>query len=109
MQISEIEIKFIDATNWQELFWYNSGGTRAKSVLQDPLGNEHYFKCSEKKAAKDGKPAKHYKYEFWSEIIAYQLGKQLGLDIFCAFVVVPNSPSRRCCVFYTNIFSVTPS
>ena len=55
MQISEIDIKFIDATNWQELFWYNSGGTRAKSVLQDPLGNEHYFKCSEKKDAKDGK------------------------------------------------------
>lgn len=76
-----IDIKFIDASNWQELTWYNSGGTRAKKVLQDPDGNEYYFKRSEKKPAKDGKPEKHYKYEFWNEIIAYQLGKCLGLDI----------------------------
>ncbi len=76
-----IDIKFIDASNWQELTWYNSGGTRAKKVLQDPNGNEYYFKRSEKKPAKDGKPEKHYKYEFWNEIIAYQLGKGLGLDI----------------------------
>ena len=27
LQIPESDIKFIDATNWQELFWYNSGGT----------------------------------------------------------------------------------
>jgi hypothetical protein len=76
-----IDIKFINASNWQELTWYNSGGTRAKKVLQDANGNEYYFKRSEKKPAKDGKPEKHYKYEFWNEIIAYQLGKCLGLDI----------------------------
>ncbi len=76
-----IDIKFIDTTNWQELTWYNSGGTRAKKVLQDPYDNEYYFKCSERKPAKGGKPEKYYKYEFWNEIIAYQLGKNLGLDM----------------------------
>ncbi|MCH5716105.1 hypothetical protein [Niabella hibiscisoli] len=34
-----------------------------------------------KKPSKDGKPEKHYKYEFWNEVIAYQLGKYLGLDM----------------------------
>lgn len=77
----QIDIKFIDTTEWQELFWYNSGGTRAKKILQDPSGKEYFFKCSEKKPARDGKPEKYYKYEFWNEIIAYQLGKNLGLDV----------------------------
>lgn len=81
MQNFNIDIKFIDTTNWQELTWYNSGGTRAKKVLQDSDGNEYYFKCSERKPAKEGKPEKYYKYEFWNEIIAYQLGKNLGLDM----------------------------
>lgn len=81
MPANQIDIQFIDASDWQELAWYNSGGTRAKKVLQDHNGNEFYFKCSEKKPAKDGKPAKHYKYEFWNEIIAYQLGKHLGLNM----------------------------
>lgn len=77
----KIDIKFIEASDWPELLWYHSGGTRAKKILQDPTGNEHFFKCSEKKEPKDGKPAKYYKYEFWNEIIAYQLGKNLGLDV----------------------------
>lgn len=81
MNSLNIDIKFIDASNWQPLEWYNSGGTRAKKVLQAPNGDEYYFKRSEKKPAKDGKPEKHYKYEFWNEVIAYQLGKCLGLDI----------------------------
>lgn len=73
--------KFIDASEWQVLPWFNSGGTRTKRVLQDNEGGLWYFKCSERKLARDGKPEKYYKYEFWSEIIAYQLGKALGLDI----------------------------
>ena len=76
-----LDIKFIDASPWQELSWLNSGGTRSKKVLQDPDGKEYFFKCSEKKAARDGKPEKYYKYEFWNEVIAYQLGTHLGLDV----------------------------
>ena len=61
--------------------WVSSGGTRAKKVLIDPAGKEYFFKCSEKKPPKNGNPEKHYKYEFWNEIIAYQLGRQLGLNM----------------------------
>ena len=61
--------------------WVSSGGTRAKKVLIDPAGKEYFFKCSEKKPPKNGHPEKHYKYEFWNEIIAYQLGRQLGLNM----------------------------
>ncbi len=75
------DVKFIDATGWNELSWYNSGGTRAKRVLQSPDNKEWFFKCSEKKEAKDGKPAKYYRFEFWSEILAYQLGELLKLDV----------------------------
>jgi hypothetical protein len=75
------EVIFIDATDWSELPWFSSGGTRAKRILQDPDGGIWFFKCSEKKEAKDGKPAKYYKYEFWSEIIAYQIGAELGLNV----------------------------
>lgn len=75
------DVKFIDASDWSELPWFSSGGTRAKRILQDPEGGIWFFKCSEKKEAKDGKPAKYYKYEFWSEIIAYQIGNLLGLNV----------------------------
>ena len=81
MREIKVDIKFIDASEWQEQFWLSSGGTRAKKILQDPNGNDYFFKCSEKKEAKEGKLAKEYKYEFWNEIIAYQLGKALGLNM----------------------------
>jgi hypothetical protein len=86
----EIDIKFIDASGWQELSWYSSGGTRAKKILQSPDGAEYYFKCSEKKPATETKLAKEYKYEFWNEIIAYQLGKNLGLDVLRYDVAIYN-------------------
>jgi hypothetical protein len=76
-----IDVKFIDVSDWQELTWLNSGGTRAKKILQSPQGDEYYFKCSEHKLAKNNQPEKHYKFEFWNEIIAYQLGRQMGLNM----------------------------
>lgn len=79
--MQQFDPQFIDATNWQVLPWFNSGGTRTKRVLQDEQGKLWYFKCSERKAASEGRPEKYYKFEFWSEIIAYQLGRSLGLDI----------------------------
>ena len=58
--------------------------------MQDFDGNEYYFKCSEKKPAKDAQLEKYYKYEFWNEIIAYQLGKSLGLDMLRYDVAIFN-------------------
>jgi len=74
------DVKFIDASEWQILPWYSTGGTRAKRVLlHSEDWSEWYFKCSEKKLGKDGKPDKYYKYEFWSEVIAYQVGTFLEI------------------------------
>lgn len=74
-------VKIYDVSNWQEMTWLHSGGTRAKRILQASDGSHWYFKCSERKPARDGVAEKYYRYEFWSEIIAYQLGSFLGLDI----------------------------
>lgn len=76
-----IDIKFINATSYYPLDHLSSGGTRAKRVLENSNGKQFFFKESEKKQATESKPEKHYIYEFFNEIIAYQLGKQLGLDM----------------------------
>lgn len=65
---------------WQEQRWYSTGGTRAKKYIVSPNGEKYYFKRSEYKPAKDNKPEKYYKYEFWSEIVAYKIGQNLGFD-----------------------------
>ncbi|MDI9357357.1 MAG: HipA domain-containing protein [Phycisphaerales bacterium] len=77
----QVDIKFIDASKWEQLSWHASGGTRAKKILQDANGKQFYLKYSAKTLSKDNKPEKYYRYEFYNEIIAYQLGKSLGLDI----------------------------
>ncbi len=76
-----MDVKFIDTSDWQILRWLSSGGTREKRILQDNNDSKWYFKCSERKPGRPGQPEKYYKFEFWSEIIAYQLGKSLGLDV----------------------------
>ena len=68
-------VKLYDITDWNPQPWYNTGGTRAKKYVQSPDGKFYYFKQSESKGKKD------YKYEFWSEIIAYHLGKMTGFDM----------------------------
>lgn len=64
----------IDNT-WTYHQWVNTGGTRAKKFLQSPEGEFYYFKRSQLKEGKD------YTFEFWSEIIAAELGKLLGFNI----------------------------
>lgn len=67
--------QIFDITNWYPLEYYNTGGTRDKKYFQNPEGEFYYFKSSLKK------PNKDYKYEFWSEIIAYEIGKEFKFDI----------------------------
>ena len=83
MKNNYIKIDFIDADakEWQALDYLSSGGTRAKRVLQNIKGKQFFFKESDKREARNNMPAKYYKYEFFNEIIAYNLGKQLGLDM----------------------------
>lgn len=75
-------VLFIITEEWQEQYWFSTGGTRAKKYLQRPDGKFCYFKRSQFKPATATRPGKNYKYEFWSEVIAYELGtKSPGYQI----------------------------
>ncbi len=67
---------FYDISDWNEKKHYQTGGTRNKSVVENPETLDlYFFKTSLKKERKD------YKYEFWSEIIASKVGKELGFNV----------------------------
>lgn len=67
---------FYDITKWSEKPWYQTTGTRSKVIVENPENHaEYYFKTSLKKELKD------YKYEYWSEIIASEVGMLLGFDM----------------------------
>lgn len=72
---------FIIDDEWSELSWYSTGGTRAKKYLLGPDGKYYYFKRSQFKPPNGGLGGKDYKYEFWSEVIAYEIGKSLGFNV----------------------------
>jgi hypothetical protein len=77
-----VELKeFNDIRYWNELPWYSTGGTRAKKYVQSPDDKFYYFKRSQYKEPTDKKPGKDFRFEFWSEIIAYQVGTALGFDV----------------------------
>lgn len=68
--------KLYDISIWQEQLWWNTGGTRDKKIYLNPEDGElYYFKQSFKKGQRD------YKHEFWSEIIASEIGQHLGFNI----------------------------
>lgn len=68
--------KLYDISGWHEQSWWNTGGTRDKKIYLNPEDGElYYFKQSFKKGQRD------YKYEFWSEIIASEVGEMLGFNI----------------------------
>jgi len=68
--------KLYNISEWNEQMWWNTGGTRDKKIYLNPEDGElYYFKQSFKKGQRD------YKHEFWSEIIASEVGVLLGFDI----------------------------
>ncbi|GAB3202210.1 hypothetical protein ABID22_003816 [Pontibacter aydingkolensis] len=73
-----------DISEWNILTWVSTGGTRSKMYVQSPGGDFYFFKESEKRKVK------HYKYEFWSEIIAYELGMQLNLNMLRYDIAIYN-------------------
>jgi hypothetical protein len=64
-----------DLTSWERLDYFNIKGTREKGVYQSPDGIAYYFKTSIQKENK------HFPFEFWSEVIAYELGKILNINV----------------------------
>jgi len=68
--------KLYNISEWNEQSWWSTGGTRDKKIYLNPEDGElYYFKQSFKKGQRD------YKHEFWSEIIASEIGVLLGFDI----------------------------
>ena len=67
--------KLFNVTNWNAKPWYSTGGTRSKKFLQSPDGVYYYFKKSYKTQGRD------YFFEFWSEIIATEIGASLGFNL----------------------------
>lgn len=82
MAVKEYMAKlFIISDDWNPQPWFSTGGTRAKKYLQAPDGKFYYFKRSQYKDPTDTKPGKDFKYEFWSEVIASEVGSMLGFNL----------------------------
>ena len=69
-------MKYYDVSQWGDSSGQGSPGTREKDILVDPdTGKIYFLKFSL------FKPGRDYKTEYWSEIIAYAIGKYLGFNI----------------------------
>lgn len=70
-----MKVKVLHIGEWKREVHLNTSGTRDKSIFICPKGEKYFFKKSLQK------PDKDYKYEFWSEVIASQVGTHLGFDV----------------------------
>lgn len=77
--------ELFDITKWNPQLWYNTGGTRSKKYVQNPdNGKYYYFKRSYKTDGRD------YFFEFWSEIVATNIGTMLGFDVLKYDLAIDN-------------------
>lgn len=75
--------EFYDVTNWNEKPHFQTKGTRSKCVVEKPSTSElYFFKTSMNRADRD------YYYEFWSEIIASAVGRELGFNLLTYDIAV---------------------
>lgn len=75
--------KLYNISEWNEQSWWNTGGTRDKKIYLNPEDGElYYFKQSFKKGQRD------YKHEFWSEIIASEVGELLGFNALAYHIAI---------------------
>ena len=82
--------RFYDISDWEEHEYLGTGGTRDKVVVENSEDNcLYYFKTSLKKGDKD------YTYEFWSEVIASEIGRVLGFDTL-VYDVAANKQTLGC-------------
>lgn len=72
----------IDISEWPIQDYFNTRGTRDKWVVEDEYGFRYYFKKSKEQSG--------YIHEFWSEIIAYQLGVMLNFPVLRYEAAVSN-------------------
>jgi hypothetical protein len=65
----------LDISDWNHKPYISTGGTRSKTYVEAPDGTLHFFKTSL------NKPGKNYIFEFWSEILAFEIGQSLGFNV----------------------------
>ncbi len=69
-------MKYIDVSDWGDSIGQGTTGTREKEILVNPQTNKDCFlKYSM------SKPGRDYATEYWSEIIAYEIGKFFGFNV----------------------------
>lgn len=84
-------VEFKDISKWEEHEYLGTGGTRDKVVVESPNDNcLYYFKTSLIKKEKN------YIYEFWSEIIASEIGTFLGFDVLKYNVAAKDHKTLGC-------------
>jgi len=77
--------EFFDISKWDEKRQFQTGGTRSKCVVEHPDTSDlYFFKTSMLKEKKD------YKHEFWSEIIASEVGRALGFNMLVYDIAYKN-------------------
>jgi hypothetical protein len=95
----------IISKNWSEQMWFSTGGTRAKKYLQAPDGKFYYFKRSQYKEATSTRLGKDFTFEFWNEIIAYELGSMLGFNMLRYDIAIDEENNIMGCISETMIDS----
>ena len=84
-------VDFFDISKWEKHEYLQTGGTRDKEVVENPNDNKlYYFKTSLIKKEKN------YVYEFWSEVIASEIGELLGFEILKYNVAVNDQNTLGC-------------
>ena len=79
-------VEFKDISDWERLDQMNTGGTRSKYIAVCPnTKDKFYYKTSIDK----------YFFEFWSEIIAYQIGSMLKFNV-CEYIIAYNGETVGC-------------
>ena len=82
---------FFDISEWEKHEYLQTGGTREKEVVENPNDNRlYYFKTSLIKNEKN------YVYEFWSEVIASEVGELLGFEMLKYDVAINDQHTLGC-------------
>ncbi|MCX6214659.1 hypothetical protein [Spirosoma sp.] len=73
VEAEESKSSILDISEWIISEHFNTRGSREKFILEDYYGFRYYFKKSKEEAG--------YLHEFWSEVIAYQIGLMLKFPV----------------------------
>jgi hypothetical protein len=79
MNLDALTPTFTDISEWQFLIYHNTGGSRSKTIAQEPITDKEFFF----KGSKVIPTTLEIKYptEFWSEIATSKIGQLFGFNM----------------------------